>query len=149
MGRLDRGWKGRAMKAFQATLLLALGLFFFITGVMKLVDPRAFATAIEGYRLIEGLWAMVFALWIPWAECLVAIGLAWRSWRKEALMTLMLLLLAFQGALASALIRGLDISCGCFGAESGSSVGFALIRNGALMGFIAYLLAVERLRLRP
>lgn len=137
------------MKAFQAILLVALGLFFFITGAMKLADPRAFASAIEGYRLIDGLWAMGFALWIPWAECLVALGLVWRKWRNEALLTLMLLLVVFQGALASAWIRGLAISCGCFGADRSSSVGFALIRNCALLGVMGYLLVAERRRLRP
>lgn len=134
------------MRVLNGMLLWAVGLFFFITGALKLADPRAFATAIEGYRLIDGIWALLFALWIPWAECLVALALASWKWRSEALATLMVLLAAFQVALASAWARDLDISCGCFGAENSSSVGVALLRNCLLIVLILYLLRVERRR---
>ncbi|MEY3000712.1 MAG: hypothetical protein RL648_926 [Verrucomicrobiota bacterium] len=132
------------MKALNRLLLIALGLFFFTTGSMKLLDPAAFAEAILGYRIIDGFWAMLFALWIPWAECLLAVALAWRSWREQALIVLLGLMIGFQGALASAYLRGLDISCGCFGADVSSSVGFALVRNCALMALIAYVFRAER-----
>lgn len=128
------------MNYFRIGLLSIIGLFFFITGAVKLLDPLAFAKAIEGYRLISGWPAVLMALWIPWAECVLAVSLILDRFRKRALIAILSLIVVFQLALASAYLRGLDISCGCFGAENSSSVGFALLRNFALMAVILYLL---------
>lgn len=128
------------MRYFRIGLLIALGLFFFVTGALKLLDPLAFVEAIEGYRLISGWLAVLMALWLPWGECVLAVALVFERYRKRALLSILSLIMVFQLALASAYLRGLDISCGCFGAENSSSVGFALLRNFALMVVILFLL---------
>ena len=132
------------MKLLKSIFILGLAIFFFVSGGIKVLDVRSFAEAIEGYRLIDGILAMVAAVWLAWIECLLAVALLWRPFRAQALQFVSALLAVFQIALSSALVRGLDISCGCFGSENSSSIGFALGRNCVLMVCILLYFLHER-----
>lgn len=127
-------------------LLAGLSLFFLYAGGSKLVDTQAFAESIGQYRLVTGMPAWWGALYLPWIECLAALFLWIRPWRAAALWILAGLILVFQGALLSALIRGLDISCGCFGKGTDSSVLLSFMRNLILLAPVGWLLFSSRRR---
>lgn len=116
-----------------------ISLFFVYTGVSKLVDPAAFSIAIERYQLVGATLSWGVALWLPWLECLAAASLWVRSWRSAGLLVLFGLVVVFQIALFSALLRGLDISCGCYGSGTESGVLFSFIRNFFLLGGLIYM----------
>ena len=60
-------------------LRLALACIFIYAGVIKLLDPRAFAHAIAQYDLVpEGLLPLV-AVGLPALELLAGLGLIWKS----------------------------------------------------------------------
>ncbi|NDV62685.1 hypothetical protein G0Q06_09505 [Puniceicoccales bacterium CK1056] len=113
-----------------------ISLFFFFSGISKLLDPAAFSMAIERYQLVGGTLSWAIALWLPWLECMLAATLWSRNWRLPSLALLIGMMGVFQIALLSALLRGLDISCGCFGTEVESGVLFSFIRNFFLLGAI-------------
>jgi len=128
------------MKRFLAGLLLVgISLFFLFAGGSKLFDVAGFTRSVEQYRILSGQWAWSAALFFPWLECVLAVAVLVPSWRKAALCQLGLLLLVFQGILISALIRGLDISCGCLGGGMDGGVVFALVRNGVLLLLLVFL----------
>jgi hypothetical protein len=129
------------MRRWLDPLLLAvLSLFFMYAGVVKLLEPVAFARDIQAYQITGPLLSGVAALWIPWIEWLAAL-LAWpRGWRTAALSLLGVLLLVFQVALLSVLVRGLDISCGCLGAGLETGALLALLRNFVLLAGIGWIL---------
>jgi uncharacterized membrane protein YphA (DoxX/SURF4 family) len=93
--------------------LLLAGLFLY-SGVVKVLDPAAFAQAIAGYRLLPDAWIPGMAFILPWMEiwCAFAILLS-PLLRPAAWIWTTLMLLVFTVAKISALQRGLDISCGC------------------------------------
>jgi hypothetical protein len=117
----------------------AVSLFFLYAGISKILDPAAFSLAIERYQLVGPTLSWGVALWLPWLECLAVLCLWIRNWRQAGLVILIGMVLVFQIALLSALIRGLDISCGCFGSGLESGVLFAFIRNFFLLGGIFFI----------
>jgi uncharacterized membrane protein YphA (DoxX/SURF4 family) len=95
-------------------LRLLLGLTFLFAGVDKISDPAAFARAIENYRLITGTPAVVLATVLPWIELLCGLTVLSGLYLRGSSLLLLVMLSAFTLAVMTGLIRGLDISCGCF-----------------------------------
>ncbi len=123
-------WAGR---------LLLTGVFGY-AATLKILDPQTFATDIDHFRLLP-YWLAAFAgAYLPWLELLCAAAVLFRRYERGALFLLTGLCAMFSLALASAWIRGLDISCGCFG-HSEISTNFPLaIARAAVLGFVAFLL---------
>ena len=95
-------------------LRLLLGLIFLFASIDKISDPSGFAKAITNYKLISGLPTVVVATVLPWIEFLCALALLSGFYVRGGSMLLCLMLSAFTLAVITGLIRGLDISCGCF-----------------------------------
>ena len=125
-------------------LILLVGGFFLIAGGLKVVDPAAFYESVLRYRIVDGFPAWMAALWVPWIEVTGALALFLKPWRKAAASLLILLLLFFEGILASAALRGLDIDCGCLGVANASSIQFAILRNIVLLGMLLLLMRMDR-----
>lgn len=113
------------------TARTALAAVFVYAGVVKALDPAAFGLAIDHYRLLPHPLAAIVAVYLPWVEIMGGASLFWPRVRLGALLLLLGLCLVFCAAVASALARGLDISCGCFGNgwESRPSLGLSLLRS--------------------
>ncbi len=93
----------------------------------KLIDPAAFAQNIANYRMVPLVLLHPFAWLLPIAELVIAIALVLGWQTRGAALLASLLTVVFIVAIATALIRDLDISCGCFHTESGSNVGRDLL----------------------
>jgi len=108
---------------------LALGALFLVAGILKARDVTAFAGEIAAYRLLPYALNYLVATTLPYVEILAGGLLLWgRKVRGAALLTA-LLTVVFVGAILSALLRGLQIDCGCFGGGPGQSLWFALLRD--------------------
>jgi uncharacterized membrane protein YphA (DoxX/SURF4 family) len=132
------------MKALGWILRLGLGALFMVAGVAKLVDPTQFATEIANYRLLPQL-APWLAVVLPATEIVagVVLAVAPLAWRRGAALLVGGLLVAFTVAVSGALLRGIDIDCGCFGSGSGPITWLTLARNLALLAAAAALFALE------
>lgn len=130
---------------------LVLVWVFIRAGLPKVQDPVAFAASIDGYRVISGSLSMWVALFLPWLEIIISVGVL-TPWLRRGSATIMALLLGLFIALhGSAWARGLDIECGCFG-ESTSSPDYhwLILRNlGLLLITIFVLLATRRNKNTP
>jgi uncharacterized membrane protein YphA (DoxX/SURF4 family) len=95
-------------------LRLAVGGLFLWAGAVKIIDPETFAVSIQGYRLVPDAVAAGLAWFLPWLEVWCALAL-WRPavLRRSAWILITLMLVVFTAAKVSAVMRGLDISCGC------------------------------------
>lgn len=96
-------------------VVLLSGTFLY-AGVLKIANPRAFQESILDYQVVGIATAAALAWWLPWFEVLCALSLWWLRFRRAALTGITLMVVGFLVVLASALARGLAISCGCFGA---------------------------------
>jgi putative oxidoreductase len=93
---------------------IALGLFFVVAALPKLVDPPSFAHMIYNYRLVPGAFVNVMALAMPWLELLIGLALVLDIWTRTSASLVGALLLVFIAAISVNLARGNAIECGCF-----------------------------------
>ena len=101
---------------------LILGAVFVYAAYDKLHDPRAFADAIDNYRLLPDSLVNLAAVTLPWVEIAVGTLLVVGVLAPGAALLGGSLLVVFTIALVAALARGLDIACGCFAVEGASSI---------------------------
>ena len=96
---------------------LIVSATFILAALPKIQDPAAFATSVEGYRVVTGHLTVWIALALPWLELVAGFGLLIPQIRRGSALVIALLLIAFILLHASAWARGLDINCGCFNAH--------------------------------
>lgn len=96
-----------------------LAAIFLAAGVLKAWDPAATAQAIAHYHLLPAGLTPYAGLYVPWLEIVVGLALLGRRWRAGAWLLALLLSGSFLVFTGSALARGLDINCGCFGNGTG------------------------------
>jgi len=93
---------------------LLLGFVFVVASIDKLADPNAFAVSISYYRLVGEPIALILATILPWVELLAGLFLLFGIMMRGSSLLLLLMLVLFTGGVISGIVRGLDISCGCF-----------------------------------
>ena len=98
-----------------ALLRIGLGVLFVLAAWPKLQDPVGFARAISHYHLLGETASRVLALVLPPMELMIGVCLILGVVHSGASLLAFSLLVLFTGAVTTALLRGLDISCGCFG----------------------------------
>lgn len=121
---------------------LALGALLVYAGVMKLLGPADFAEEIANYRFLPQL-APFLAVMLPPIEVLLGTVLivsgARSEWLPAAALGSTLLMAVFTVAVTQAVLRGIDTSCGCFGADSGPITWLTVLRVvglGAASGWL-------------
>ena len=117
-----------------ATVLrVALGALFAYAAWIKLRDPWAlFAISIDSYQILP-LWAVeAVARTLPWFELLLGVLLIVGIWRGITATVASLLLVVFFSMMIRAMIKGMQIDCGCFGPGERLSW-VTLLRDGALL----------------
>ena len=87
-------------------------------GNLSLADPAEFAHDINNFRILPWILSLALAFYLPWLEILCGLGLVFRVFYRGALSILIALIVVFTLATIAAKVRGLDITCGCFGHAS-------------------------------
>jgi uncharacterized membrane protein YphA (DoxX/SURF4 family) len=95
-------------------LRIALGIVFIVASLDKIEGPEAFADNIANYRIVPHSFIHIVAVTLPWLEIVVGSLLVLGIWIRAGAAITLGLLLAFVFAISQALLRDLDISCGCF-----------------------------------
>jgi hypothetical protein len=113
----ERSRSGDAAGWAAFALALGVGALWLGSAFVHLHNPYAFFRAVLGYQLLPPRAAAAVAGWLPWWLLTLGAGLALPTWRRAAAWASLATGLAFVAAQASALARGLDISCGCFGTD--------------------------------
>ena len=123
---------------------IILGIVFLISSYSKLKDPIGFVQAIENYKIFGALLSRWGAIFIPALEFILAILLITGRWMKETFIITAALFTIFDVMIIQAYLRGLDISCGCFGSSHSPIDIWKFVENGiftalAITGLIYYL----------
>jgi hypothetical protein len=127
-----------------------LGGVFAIAGGLKLAHPAAFFADLLGFGVPwPEMFLRIVAVGLPWIEVLTGVGLLLNIWPETIRPVVALTCLSFVVMLGQAVVRGLDLNCGCFGA--GASGWFerpdvALVRAGILFAASLYLAAGAQTR---
>ena len=97
---------------------LIVGGIFIYAGALKALDPIRFGIDIDNYKALPWAISVRFAFYLPWLEIFSGLALVFRCLYRGGLSILTALVLIFLGATVAAKVRGLDITCGCFGHAS-------------------------------
>jgi len=134
-----------------ATFRFLVGLVFIYASIGKIADPAYFAGTIQNYQMIPDTLINLVAIILPWMELICGILLISGLWHQSASLIISLLMVSFIFAISSAILKGLDIECGCFG--SGTSANwtriledfFLLVFSLQILFFPKSMLAIENI----
>lgn len=110
----------------------ALAFLFVLAAIEKIKDLYAFALVIDSYKIFPPIIVNVSTILIPWLELFIGFGLIFRFKLKANLLLYLLLMFTFTTLVSLALIKGLDIECGCYG-ENSSKIGLTKLFENILI----------------
>lgn len=124
-----------------------LGALFIGACLHKIAHPESFALDIATYDILPLALVNVSAITLPWAE-LAAGGMLLAGHRTRAAGWMIAgMMVVFIAALAIALARGMDMSCGCFasqGAEDDPISRLTVMRDLLWLGLAFFVIAFDR-----
>jgi uncharacterized membrane protein YphA (DoxX/SURF4 family) len=131
------------MKRWLARLVdLLSGCLFTYAGIVKAVDPTHFLRDVENYHLVHTWLAASVAIYLPWMEICCGLALIVGRLKSGARFILVVLMMIFIGAMATAWWRGINLHCGCFGAATSSVVEdgyiYLLLRDVVILAGLAF-----------
>jgi uncharacterized membrane protein YphA (DoxX/SURF4 family) len=101
-------------------LRIALGVVFIAASLDKIENPQSFADNIANYRVLPYKLINLVALTMPWLEIVTGFFLVLGIWVRANAILVSGMLVVFSLAIIQALLRNLDISCGCFSTDPGA-----------------------------
>lgn len=111
MGKIDY------QQLFLLIARLLLAGVFVLAALPKIEDPVAFSASVSAFRVVGPEFSNWVALILPWLELVIGIGILIPQIKSSSGILITTLLILFIGLHISAWARGLEIDCGCFGAE--------------------------------
>ena len=142
---LDPQLSTKPQFAWRIVDVIVAGIFIY-AGVLKMVDPVQFASDLDNYKILPWPVSVALAFYLPWLEIFCGLALIVRYFYRGAISILMILILVFTLATIAAKIRGLDITCGCFGhASQHWSFPAHLMTNLAIIAALVVLWVSDRL----
>ena len=121
---------------------LVLAVVFLWASIPKIIAPHEFAVAVFRYQLLPDGVINLMAIFLPWIELVAAIAILIPRRSDGAAAILFGLLAVFTVAIAIDLLRGINISCGCFTlkADAGPIGWGEVIRDVGLMVVAGFVL---------
>ena len=111
----------------QLAMRLFVGGFYLLAGGLKVSNPGKFAEAVANYRILPHALINLVAITLPWIEVVAGLFLVLGIWQKASAWLINVMTAVFIAGITSAVIRGLNIECGCFGTVGGRKVGLTAI----------------------
>jgi putative oxidoreductase len=130
-------------EGFRLMTRLVLGGVFLYAGFVKIADPTAFAGDIAVYRVLPYFGNYLAAAVLPGLEALCGVLLIVGFRTRGAAAVILLLTSVFMAALASTIVRGLDIDCGCFRHGGEKTSAWTALGKDALL-FAAALMVLRK-----
>lgn len=121
-------------------LRLLVGGAFVLAGALKIADPAKFALDVGNYRLVPHALTNLVAIIIPWIEVVAGSFVLAGVWLRAAALVITSMTVMFLFVIVSALARGLNIECGCFGTVGGRHVGLVNLAIDTTLFCLAALL---------
>jgi len=124
---------------FMYLFCLILACIFIYAGVIKMISPDKFFTDILNYQITSDLFTYFSAYFLPPFEIVLGVSLFFRKYRILSAILIIALTIIFTIAIVSAWIRGINISCGCFGGNEIANYPSLILRD---IGIIATAITI-------
>lgn len=116
-----------------------IGWIFIYAAIGKIADPVTFSKEISNYQIMPMGFINFFALALPWLELFNGLFLLFGVRIKANSLISGSLMFVFIVAILTAMLRGLNINCGCF-AHKIVYVGWAkILENTGMLILCVYL----------
>ena len=112
---------------------LVYGAMFVYAGAEKMADADTFAAVIFNYQLLPAKVVYATAMLMPAVEVVCGLALCANTLARGASLVLNILMVGFMGAMGWAMVRGLDVTCGCFGGSGQAVTGATLARDAVFL----------------
>ena len=142
MTALRSGTAGRVTSIVVLVLRVVLGAIFVVAGASKIGHFALFAQEIAGFRLLPQPVIAPLALALPFLEVLLGGYLVLGLFTRASAWIAALLFALFDLAIASAVVRGMSISCGCFGPGDATVTTWGEVGRDAIFVLLAVLVAL-------
>jgi uncharacterized membrane protein YphA (DoxX/SURF4 family) len=133
---------------FMDAMRVVLGILFLYASLDKILSPALFADSIRSYQILtRPMFVDIVAYTLPWLEYICGLALILNRFVHISSITISCLLIIFIAAIAQAIYRGLDISCGCFTQDPGASrIGIQKLAEdiGLLAGSVSLVISNAR-----
>lgn len=106
----------------RIAIRLILGFLFLYASLDKISNPQKFAEIIYNYRILPVELLNICAIIVPWLEAMIGLALLLGIWVETAALLLSGITVIFIILIISAIMRGLDIECGCFSLDAAGSL---------------------------
>lgn len=133
------GDRGRAL--LLVFRLVLAGMFLF-AALPKLLDPVTFARDIDNYRMLPDALIGPLALMLPVAEIVIGLALVTGVYARGAAITSSVMLVGFAVGMVQAIVRGIDLDCGCFGHFAEAQVSWWTVARNAALTLMALSVAM-------
>ena len=124
-------------------LRIVLGAIFIVAGATKVGHADLFAAQIAGFRLLSPAVIAPIAIALPFLEILLGIYLIIGLFTRAAAWIAVALLAIFDLAIASAVVRGMSVSCGCFGPNDATVTTWSEVARDAVFVVLAAIVALR------
>ena len=123
-------------------LRIALGAVFLAAGALKVGHADVFASEIAGFQLLPHPLIAPLALLLPFLELMIGVYLVIGLFTRFAAWFAALEMAVFAAAIASAVVRGISTSCGCFGPSDRATTSWPEVARDAGFTLVAVIIAV-------
>ncbi len=112
-----------------------------MAGVLKIGHPAELASAIAGFRLLPPAVVGPLALALPFVELLLGAYLIAGLFTKTIALVVAAQFIIYAGAIASAVLRHIPASCGCFGPNDSATADWPHVAFDLLLAAAAIFVA--------
>jgi uncharacterized membrane protein YphA (DoxX/SURF4 family) len=126
---------------------IIIAIVFIYAGLVKLIDPKAFAKAISQYDIMPEFLLAPLAIGLPALEFLAGIGLIFNI--RGSLTVIFNLLIIFIFVLGYGIFNDFNIDCGCFSPaeiNAHNNLKQALFRDLLMVMAVCYIYIYNRIR---
>lgn len=116
-------WKPR-FPDVDAAVSWILGTALIVSGIPHWGNPYFFLGSVYAYNLVDPGVGQLVVMILPTLQLILGVCLIMGLMRGGAHLLTLVLLLGFAVLQTSAKLRGLDISCGCFGPRHETTIGW-------------------------
>ncbi|MBI3579255.1 MAG: DoxX family membrane protein [Ignavibacteriales bacterium] len=118
-----------------------LGVLFIVISIEKIADTAAFTNSIANYKILSPVLASLVATVLPWIELLCGLCILFGILTRGSSLLMALMLFVFTVVVLTALLRGLDISCGCFTQDpQAGKIGWMKVAQNLSLFFLSIFL---------
>jgi hypothetical protein len=109
---------------FDGIISWMIGMALIFSAVPHLGNPYFFLGSVYAYQMLAPGLGQIIAIILPVMQLLVAVCLIGRVFLNAAHLAAFVMLTTFVVVQSTAFLRGLNISCGCFGPEHDTPIGW-------------------------